>query len=137
MENYILGKDTIIHTDQNPLQCIQTQGKLQNNDHQKWPTYLQQFHININYKTRSTNHVIEFLSQPLMATLTTMLHSYGNEASMWPQLYQQDPNFATTYHLLGKGMNVINFHIENRLLCHLGHLFVPTSERAKMIWEAH
>jgi hypothetical protein len=32
---------------------------------------------------------------------------------------------------------VTDFHIQDRLLCHLGHLCVPTSERAKMIWEAH
>jgi hypothetical protein len=34
-------------------------------------------------------------------------------------------------------MNVTNFHIQDGFLCHLGHLYVPTSERAKMIWEAH
>jgi hypothetical protein len=66
-----------------------------------------------------------------------MLHSYGHEASEWPQLYQQDPYFATTYQLLGTCTNVTYFHIKDKLLCHLGHLCVPTSERAKMIWEAH
>jgi hypothetical protein len=34
-------------------------------------------------------------------------------------------------------MTVIDFHIQGRLLCHLGHLYVPTSEHANMIWEAH
>jgi hypothetical protein len=66
-----------------------------------------------------------------------MLHSYGHEASEWPQLYQQDPDFTTTYQLLGTCTNVTNFHIQDGLLCHLGHLCVPTSEHAKMIWEAH
>jgi uncharacterized Fe-S cluster protein YjdI len=37
----ILGKETIIHTDHKPLQFIQTQGKLQNDRHQNWSTYLQ------------------------------------------------------------------------------------------------
>jgi hypothetical protein len=68
---------------------------------------------------------------------TTVLHSYGNEASEWPQLYQQDPDFATTYHLLGTDVNVTNFDIHDRLLCHMGHLFVPERECANMIWEAH
>jgi hypothetical protein len=72
-----------------------------------------------------------------MAALTTVLHSCGHEASEWPQLYQQDPDFATTYHLLGTGMTITDFHIQDRLLCHLGHLCVPTRERAKMIWESH
>jgi hypothetical protein len=29
------------------------------------------------------------------------------------------------------------FTFKDRLLCHLGHLCVPTREHAKMIWEAH
>jgi hypothetical protein len=49
--HYILGKETVIHTDHKPLQFMQTQGKLQNDRHQKWSTYLQQFHLNIKYKT--------------------------------------------------------------------------------------
>jgi hypothetical protein len=38
---------------------------------------------------------------------------------------------------LGTGVNVTDFHIQDGLLCHLGHLYVPTSERAMLIWEAH
>ena len=72
-----------------------------------------------------------------MATLTIVLHSCGHEASEWPQLYQQDPYFATTYHLLGTNATVTDFHIQDGLLCHLGHLCVPTSKREKMIWDAH
>jgi hypothetical protein len=48
--HYILGKDTIIHIDHKPLQFMQTQGKLQNDRHKKWSTYLQQFHLNIKLK---------------------------------------------------------------------------------------
>ena len=61
-KHYILGKETIIHTDHRPLQFIKTQGKLQNDRHQKWSTYLQQFHLNIKYKKGSTNNVADFLS---------------------------------------------------------------------------
>jgi hypothetical protein len=32
---------------------------------------------------------------------------------------------------------VANFHLQDGLLCRLGHLCVPSSERAKLIWEAH
>ena len=39
-KNYIFGNETIIHTNHRPLQFIQTQGKLQNDLHQKWSTYL-------------------------------------------------------------------------------------------------
>jgi hypothetical protein len=66
-----------------------------------------------------------------------MLHSCGHEASEWPQLYQQDSDFTATYHLFGTGANITDFHIQDKMLCHMGHLCVPASERAKMIWEAH
>ena len=62
--HYILGKETVIHIDHKPLQFMQTQGKLQNDRHQKWFTYLQQFqfHLNIKYKTGSTNCIIDYLN---------------------------------------------------------------------------
>jgi hypothetical protein len=66
-----------------------------------------------------------------------VLHSCGHEASEWPQLYQQDLNFNTTYQLLGTGMTVPDFYIQDGLLCHLFHICVPTSKRANMILEAH
>ena len=49
--NYILGKETVIRIDHKPLWFMQTQGKLQNDRHHKWSTYLKQFHLNIKYKT--------------------------------------------------------------------------------------
>jgi hypothetical protein len=116
---------------------MQTQGKLQNDHYQKWSTYLQQIHINIKYKTGSTNHVVDCLNRPPIAALTTVLHSCGHEASEWPQLYKSDPHFSTTYHMLGRGTTVADFHLQDELLYHLGHLFVPSSECAKMIWESH
>jgi hypothetical protein len=96
-KNYILGKEMIIHTDHRPLQFIQTQGKLQNDRHQKWSMYLQQFHLNIKYKNGSTNHVVDCLSRPPVVALTTILNSYGRETSGWPQLYNNDFEFPTTY----------------------------------------
>jgi hypothetical protein len=94
---------------------------------------MQQFHLNIKYKSWRTNHAVDYLSRPPVAALTTMVHSYGHEASEWPQLYQQYPEFATTYQLLGTGVNVTEFHIQDKLLCHLVHLCVLASEHAKMI----
>ena len=98
---------------------------------------MQQFHLNIKYKTRSTNHVIDFLNRPLVAALTTVLDSYGHETYGWIQLYETDPNFATTYQMLGANTVVDNFHLRDGFLCHLGHIYVPSSERVKLIWEAH
>jgi hypothetical protein len=81
--HYILGKEIIIHTDHKPLQFMQTQGKLQTDHHQKWSTYLQQFQLNIKYKTGSTNRVVDCLSRPPVAALATMLDSCGHETSGW------------------------------------------------------
>jgi hypothetical protein len=39
--------------------------------------------------------------------------------------------------MLGAKEVVDNFHIQDGLLCRLGHICVPSSERVKMIWEAH
>jgi hypothetical protein len=135
--HYILRKETVIHIDHKPLQFMQVQGKLQNDHHQKWSTYLQQFHLNIKYKTGSTNHVIDCLSRLSVAALTTVLDSCSHETSGWPQLYETDPDFATTYHMLGANVVLNNFHLQDGLLCRLGHICVPSSERAKLIWEAH
>ena len=102
-----------------------------------WSTYLQQFHLNIKYKKGITNHVVDCLSQPLVATLTTVLDSCVHETSGWSQLYDNNPDFITTYRMLGTCTIVADFHLQDGLLCRLGHLYVPSSEREKFIWEAH
>ena len=61
-KHWILRKETVIHTNHNSFQFIQTQGKLQNDHHQKRSTYLQQFHLNIKYKKGSTNRVVDCFS---------------------------------------------------------------------------
>jgi len=66
-----------------------------------------------------------------------VLHSYIHEASRWPQLYESDLDFATTYQKLGASMPVTEFYLQDKILCHLGHLCVPSSDQEKMIWEAH
>ena len=69
--------------------------------------------------------------------LTTVLNSCGHETSDWPLLYKSDPEFGHTYKALLGGMQVKKFHFQDALLCHPGHLCFPSSECAKMIWEAH
>ena len=69
--------------------------------------------------------------------ITTVLNSCGHETSDWPLLYKSNPELNYTYKALLGGMQVPNFHLQDALLCQLGHLCVPSSEHAKMIWEAH
>jgi hypothetical protein len=89
------------------------------------------------YKTGISNRVIDCLSRPPVAALTTVIHSCGHETSEWPQLYQKDPDFTSTHQLFGTGATFTNFHIQDGILCHLGHLCVPTRKCANMILESH
>ena len=114
-KHYIFMKETIIHTNHRPLQFIQTQGKLQNDRHQNWSTYLQQFHLNIRYKKGSTNNVADCLSRPPIVVLTTILNSCGHETSDWPLLYESNPEFSHTYKALLGGMQVPNFHLQDEI----------------------
>ena len=66
-----------------------------------------------------------------------MLYSYSHETFGRPQLYETDPDFATTCQILGANTVVDNFHLQYGLLCCLDDICVPSSERAKMIWESH
>jgi hypothetical protein len=52
-------------------------GKLQNDHHQKWSTYLHQFHLNIKYKKGKTNHVADCLNQSPIVVLTIALNPMG------------------------------------------------------------
>ena len=78
-KHYILGKETIIHTVHKPLQFLQAQGKLQNDRHQRWLAYLQQFHLDIRHKKGSTNKVVNCLSRPPIARISMVLESCGHQ----------------------------------------------------------
>jgi hypothetical protein len=135
--HYILGNEIIIHINYKPLHFMKTQGKLHNDRHQKWSTYLQKFHLNIKYKIGNTICIVDCVSRLPVTTLTMVLDSSSHETSGWPQLYEIEPDFTTTYQMLGANAVVDNFHLQDGLLCRLGHICVPSSEREKMIWEAH
>lgn len=101
-KHYIMGKESTIHTDQRPLQFIQTQGKSQNDCHKKWPTYIKKFHFNIKYKKCSTNNVSGCLVRPLVREIITMVEYYGCDTSMWMHIYKSNPKFSSTYQTLWK-----------------------------------
>ena len=44
-KHYLMGKETIIHIDHQPLQYLQSQTKLQQLRHFRWMGFLQQFHL--------------------------------------------------------------------------------------------
>jgi hypothetical protein len=66
-----------------------------------------------------------------------VIDSYDHETSIWPQIYDIDPDFDNTYQLLGVNTTVTNFHIQDEMLFHMVHLYVPSSEQEEMILEDH
>jgi hypothetical protein len=62
-----------------------------------------------------------------------VLDSQRHETSRWPQLYETEPDFATTYQMLGENIVVDNLDLQDGLLCHLDHIYVPSSEQVKFI----
>ena len=65
-KHYLMGKETIIHIDHQPLQYIQSQTRLQQSRNFRWMGFLQQFHLVIKYKKGIHNKVVDMLSRPLM-----------------------------------------------------------------------
>jgi hypothetical protein len=63
-KHYLLGKETIIHIDHQPLQYLQAQTKLQQSWHYRWMGFLQQFHLVIKYKNCTSNKVVDMISRP-------------------------------------------------------------------------
>jgi hypothetical protein len=66
-KHYLLGKETIIHTDHQPLQYLQLQTKLQQARHFIWMGFLQQFHLVIRYEKGIFNKVVDMLSRPIIS----------------------------------------------------------------------
>ena len=100
-------------------------------------SYLQNFHLNIKHKKGSTNNVADCLSRPPIVAITMILNSCGHDTSDWLLLYKSDLEFSHTYRMILEGNQVLNFDLQDALLCHMGHLCVPWSKRANMVWDTH
>ena len=59
--HYILGKETVILTNHNPLQLSPSQLKLQTTRQIKWINYLQKFQLGIKYQKGKSNAAIDCL----------------------------------------------------------------------------
>jgi len=98
---------------------------------------MQLFNLNIRYKKGSTNHDINYLSQHLIVALNIVLNSSKNYTSGWLQLYKNDLEFVATYKMLMTGKPFLEFHLQDGMVCYLGHLCIPSSVHEKLIWEVH
>eukprot|EP00253_Pinus_taeda_P016695 PITA_16695 len=71
-KHYLIGKETIIHTDHQPLQYLQSQTKLQQACHFRWVGFLQHFHLVIKYKKGDRNKIVDMLSRPPISAFVVL-----------------------------------------------------------------
>jgi hypothetical protein len=137
-KHYLLGKETIIHTDHQPLQYLQSQTKLQQARHFRWMGFLQQFHLVIRYKKGIFNKVVDMLSRPIISASAILKQSPIMHESYMEQ-YALDTDFKEVYETLCHSNHVeeLDYHVHNNLLYHLGKLCIPQGERINIIREAH
>jgi hypothetical protein len=137
-KHYLLGKETIIHTDHQPLQYLQSQSKLQQARHFRWMGFLQQFHLVIKYKKGIFNKVADMLSRPIVSASVILKQSPIMHESYVEQ-YALGADFKEVYETLCHSNHVeeLDYHFHNNLLYHLGKLCIPQGERINIIREAH
>ena len=137
-KHYLMGKETIIHTDHQPLEYLQSQTKLQQSRHFIWMGFLQQIHLVIRYKKGIYKKVIDMLSRPIINASTILKHNSITHESYIKQC-AQDEDFKELYATLSKVNQIeeLDYHVHEKLLYHLGNLHIPQSERNNLIMEAH
>ena len=104
-KHYLMGKETIIHTDHQPLQYLQLQTKLQQSRHFKWMGFLQQFHLVIRYKKGIFNKFVDMLSRPIISA-STFLKNDSIVHESYIEHYALDDDFKYVYASLSEGNQV-------------------------------
>jgi len=101
-KHYLLGKETIIHTDHQPLQYLQAQTKLQQYRHYRWMGFLQQFHLVIKYKKGTSNKVADMISRPPIAA-SIILKNTSLSHDRYVEQYAIDEDFKEVYEKITHG----------------------------------
>jgi hypothetical protein len=136
-KHYLMGKDTIIHTDHQTLQYLQAHSKLQQTRHYKWMGFLQQFHLVIKYKKGSTNKLADMISRPSaskITTLGTLMHMEIFTHDAFKEAYTEDEDFKEVFQQLQgqihikEGSRKVDYHFHNGLLYKLDKLCVSKGE---------
>jgi hypothetical protein len=137
-KHYLLGKETIIHTDHQPLQYLQSQMKLQQGMHFRWMGFLQQFHLVIRYKKNIYNKVVDMISRPIVSDSVILKHNSIMHKSYVEQ-YALDADFKEVYATLCHSNQVedLDYHVHEKILYNLGKLCIPQGERVNIIREVH
>jgi hypothetical protein len=135
-KHYLLGKETIIHTDHKPLQYLQSQTKIQQTSHFRWMGFLQKFYLVIRYKKGIYNKVVDMLSRPIVSASVTLKHNSTMHESYVEQ-YALDVDFKVAYATLCHSNQVeeLDYHVHDKIMYHIGKLCIPQGERVNIIRE--
>jgi hypothetical protein len=137
-KHYLLGKETIIHIDHQPLQYLQSKTNLQQASHFRWMGFLQQFHLVIRYNKGIYNKVVDMISRPIVSASVILKHNSIMHESCVEQ-YALDVDFEEVYATLCHSNQVeeLDYHVHDKLLYHLGKLCIPQGERVNIVKKAH
>jgi hypothetical protein len=98
--------------------------------------FLQQFHLVIRYKKGINKKVADMLSRPpISASIVLKDDSLAHVGYI--EQYATDEYFKDVYERLTHGSQVDNFHLQDKLLYHMGKLCIPINERVHVIRESH
>ena len=131
-----MGKETIIHTDHQPLQYLQSQTKLQQSRNFRWMGFLQQFHLVIKYKKGIHKKVVDMLSRP-MINASTILRYNPLAHESYAKQHAKDDVFKYVYDALTRGNQQSYYYMNESLLYNIGKICIPKDERENVIREAH
>jgi hypothetical protein len=92
----LLGKETIIYTDHQPLQYLQSQTNLQQARHFRWMGFLQQFHLVIRHKKGIYNKVVDMISRPIVSASVILKHD-STMHEIYVEQYALDVDFKEVY----------------------------------------
>ena len=106
LKHYLMGKETIIHTDHQPLQYLHSQSKLQQSRDFRWMDFLQQSHLVIKYKKGVHNKVADMLSRPPIKNALIILQNCSMFHKSFQEQYATDENFKDIYATLTQGKHV-------------------------------
>ena len=133
-KHYLLGADFLIRTDHQSLRHFLSQKKLSEKQ-MRWANFLSMFHFQILHTSGSQNLVADALSRiPKVNTVTT---AYHQELESLPEMYPDDPDFATIWKDLQNGNSISPFSIKDGYMYHDQAICVAEPLRKKVMDEAH
>ena len=86
--------------------------------------FLQQFHLVIKYKKGTRNKVVDILSQPPISACI-IFHNTLLSFESYAEQYANFDDFKGIYAKLTHGSQVGYYHLQGKLLYHLGKLCIP------------